>query len=205
MAAAKPWGVSFVTPIAIAEYPWLTTPDTRFGEPTYKVNLRFSGDEGAKLMAQLEQYAVDALTHMKGMDPAFKKIKALSIPMAPAEDEDGNEIEGEYVMKLKCKAFITTKDGKVIDNKPDIVDSKKNAFEGSIFGGSKVKVSLRLSAYPGFGGGISARIAAVQVLDLVSGGKRTDAFDVEDGFEAEEQTGSSPKGQPEEETDEVEF
>lgn len=195
-----------VTSVAIAEYPWLTQPDTRFGEPTYKVNLRFTGEEGEKLMAQLEELADEALAHQKEIDPAFKKIKKLAIPMAPAEDEEGNEIEGEYVMKLKSKAFITRRDGTTVDNKPTIVDSQKNPFNQPVFGGSKVKVNLRLTAYPGFGGGISARILAVQVIELVSGGgSRVDAFDVEDGFVAEGATKAASGGDDDGGDDDVEF
>ena len=210
MAQAKPWSKSFVTPEAVAEYPWLTTPDTRFGEPTYKVNLRFFGEEGENLVKQFEGYAEEALAHMKQIDPAFKKIKALSIPIAQAEDADGNEIPGEYVLKLKCKAFITLKDGSTVDNKPQVVDSQKNPFEGSVFGGSKVKVNLRLSAYPGFGGGLSARILAVMVKELVSGGSRTDAFDVEDGFVAQGSSTGRATSKPADDDDdqgapEVEF
>jgi hypothetical protein len=179
MAKVKNFSKQVVTPKSVAIYPWLNSPDTRFGNAVYKVNLSFKGEEGQKFYEMIEATAQEALAHQKEIDPQFKKIKSLKLPIEPAEDEEGNEIEGEYVMKIKSNAFITV-NGEQVEIKPKLVDANKKPFEGRVYGGSLIKCAINLVPYSGFGGGLTARLNAVQVLVPAEGGNSADAFDVED-------------------------
>lgn len=207
--AQKPFRKTLVTPAGIAEYPWLQTPDTRFGEPTYKVNVRISGDEAVAFMEKIEEVKAEALAHLQE-DPKNKKLADLTLPIAEAEDEEGNTIPDTWIVKCKAKAFFTGQDGKVVENKLTIVDAKKKPVGVSIYGGSKVKVAINVgAAATSIYKGLVFRIAGVQVLELVSGGGATNLFSEEDGFEADEsQVAAKPKPAPAEsvgDDEDVEF
>lgn len=183
--ALKPFRKTLMTPVGIAEYPWLQTPDTRFGEPTYKVNVRISGDEAVAFMEQVEAIKAEALEYLQ-QDPKNQRIKDLTLPIVEAEDESGNVIPNTWVVKCKARAFFTTSDGKVVENKLNIVDAKKKPIDVSIYGGSKLKVAIGVgAAATSIYKGLVFRIAGVQVLDLVQGGS-SNLFNVEDGFEADD-------------------
>lgn len=207
--AQKPYRKTIVTPAGIAEYPWLQTPDTRFGEPTYKVNVRISGEEAVAFMEKIEEIKAEALAHLQE-DPKNKKLIDLTLPIAEAEDENGNTIPDTWIVKCKAKAFFTGQDGKVVENKLTIVDAKKKPVSVSIYGGSKVKVAINVgAAATSIYKGLVFRIAGVQVLELVSGGGASNLFSEEDGFEADESQVASaqPKPAPAESAgdDEVDF
>lgn len=197
MAKVKQFSKKVVTPKAVAVYPWLNSPDTRFGNTQYKVNLTFKGEEGQKFYDMVVATAKEALAYQKDIDPAFKKIKELKLPIVPAEDENGNEIDGEYTMKIKSNAFITVA-GEQIEIKPSLVDANKAKFEGRIYGGSLIKCAISLVPYSGFGGGLTARLDAVQVLTASEGGGSSDAFDVEDGYGESTTTDEANDGEDDE-------
>lgn len=207
MATAKPWSKTIVTPEGIALYPRLSEPDSRFGEPRYEVTVKFSGEEAEALKAQLETLAEEALANQQQLDPKFKKLKALAVPLKPVMDDEGNEVEGEFTLQAKCKAFITTKQGSTIPNKPAVIDAKKNPIDVAVWGGSKIKVAIQLIPFSTFGGGISARLKAVQVLELVTASGVSGMFEVEDGFEAEETAKATPKPAAEDadDNDDIDF
>lgn len=184
----KPWRDRGVTPVGEAVYPYLNRPDSKFGDPTYKVNLRFTGEEGKALFDKLTAQAEEALAHQKTIDASYKKIKKLKIPMALEQDEEGDDIPDTYILKLKTRAFFTTAEGDSEPNNLPIVDSNKEPTDVIIRSGSKLKVSYNLGPYTVQGGGLSARINAVQVLELAEGGGGVSDFDKEDGFTAEPKT-----------------
>lgn len=191
--AQKPFRKTLITPVGIAEYPWLQTPDTRFGEPTYKVNVRISGEEAVAFMEKLEEVKAEALAHLHE-DPKNKKLTDLTLPIAEAEDEDGNTIPDTWIVKCKAKAFFTDREGKVTENKLTIVDAKKQPIGVSVYGGSKVKVAISIGAVAtSIYKGLVFRIAGVQVLELVSGGGASNLFTEEDGFEADDSQKASNK------------
>ena len=68
-----------------------------------------------------------------------------------------------------------------------LFDAKKNPIPLStiIWGGSKMRVAYNLVSYytPMLGAGITARLKAVQVIELVEG-KDSNLFEKEDGYEA---------------------
>ena len=180
--ATKPFRKSIVTPAGIAVYPWLNAPDVRFGDPTFKVNLRVTGEEAVAFIAEVDKIKEEALAHLGA--------KELVVPIVQAVDTDKVVIEGAYDIKCKAKAFFKQADGSLVENNITIVDAQKNKMDesaGTIWGGSKLKVALNIGAVStAVYSGLMFRINAVQVLELVTGGQGgANAFDKEDGFTAE--------------------
>ena len=181
--AVKPFRKTIVTPVGTAIYPWLNTPDTRFGEPTFKVNLRLTGEDATKFIAQVDALKEEAKAHLGVAD--------LIVPIVPALDDDKNEIPGAFDVKTKAKAFFKQADGSMVENNLTIVDAQKNPMDesaGTIWGGSKIKLALNVGAVAtSIYQGLMLRINAVQVIELVTGGQGgANAFDKEDGFTAEQ-------------------
>jgi hypothetical protein len=176
-----------VTPIGIAVYPYLTKPDTQFdADGEFKVGLVLSAKEAKAVMATIDKAMAGTLEKAKNENPTkAKKIKAANPPYTEVTDEEGQET-GEIKFNFKMKAKITTKDGTVINQRPGIFDAAGNAImNASIGGGTKMKVSAELVPYftDLVGAGITLRLKAVQVIELVEyTGKTADKF----GFKAED-------------------
>ena len=94
-------------------------------------------------------------------------------------------------LKLKLKASgLNKKTQETYTQKPALFDAKKNPFpvDKSIWGGSKVKIAFDLVPYSvaSIGTGVTARIKAVQIIELVEGSSKEDnLFKVEDGYTSE--------------------
>lgn len=182
-----------VTPSGVAIYPHLINPDTKFnpiGE--YKVSLSLVEDEATPIIEKINV----ALEQAKEMIPEGKKAKEAELPYFIEKDEDGNQTN-RYVFKFKMKAKINTKDGRTIEMSPKIFDSQGKLIKGldSIWGGSTLRVSADLVPFyvAAVGAGVTLRLKAVQVIELVKGGGSDGSsfgFDKTDGYVAEEQESS---------------
>jgi hypothetical protein len=172
------------TPIGVAKYPRLVVPNTKFNpDGEYQVTLIISVDEAAELMSQLDQKAQEAydeavqdLKDKKKHADANKVIK--NEPYSIAVDEEGNET-GDVEFKFRMKAKIT-KDDKVYTFAPKLynknaeeIKDKEGLFVGS---GSTMRVNFSTSPYYVAGtrsAGVSLKLNAVQLIDIVSGGDAT--------------------------------
>lgn len=185
----------FKTPAGVAVYPHLTKPDTRFvPEGQYQVKLRIPSEEAQDLIESLDKAFAEAQETAKEKNPG-KKIKEATKPYVTEEDEEGNET-GNIVVSFKCKAQITDKQGNTRVNSPKIFDSKNKEFpkDEEIWGGSTLRVAFNAIPYytAMAGAGISLRLKAVQIIDLVSGGGGGNGasygFGEEEGYVAPEAT-----------------
>jgi len=179
------------TPAGVAVYPHLTKPDTRFvPEGQFQVKLRIPSEEAQDLIAELDKAFAAAQEIAKEKNPG-KKIKEATKPYTIEEDDEGNET-GNIVVSFKCKAQITDKQGNTRANAPKLFDSKNKEFpkDEEIWGGSTLRIAFNAIPYytAMAGAGISLRLKAVQVIELVSGaGGGTGAsygFGEEDGYVA---------------------
>ena len=185
--ATKPKNPRFITPAGIAQYPYLTKPDTKFNpDGEYKISLEIPAMEASNITAFLDGQHEASVAKAK-KDNAGKKIKEGDVPYSI------NEETGAVTVKFKLKAKVTPKIGDPFEQKPAIFDAKgKPVVDAKVGGGSKVKVAYELIPYYTAiaGAGISLRMKAVQIIDLkeFSGGAGADAygFGEEDGYEAEE-------------------
>ena len=152
-----------VPAIGKAIYPHLNKPDVRFQkEGVYKVTLELSPDKAEELLKHIEDGVKEALKESnskstKTANPPYKK------------NEDGN-----YEVNFKCKASGVTKTGQAWTQKPKVFDSKGTPIAKDIlvWGGTTMKVAYEVIPYSNnmLGSGVSLRLKAVQIHELVSGG-----------------------------------
>lgn len=146
---------TLTSPIVPIEYAWLSKPDTRFdpnGVGRYKANLVFSKDN-AEHMAFLKQVKQICVS-LSGKDDIKLPFKA-----------DGDT----YTMTVKTH------------NKPKVFDRRKQPIEEAVSPGpgSSARVVIKLSTYEGFGGGVTAYMNKVQLIDYVPFTGSADEFDDE--------------------------
>lgn len=198
----------FITPKATFRYPKILKPDygtKEFPKPhgEYSVQAVFRLDDPAfqKMLAQLQVLHDQAVA--RGREE-FSKLKVDQrkklgkITVNPLYtvlyDQDTEEETGEVMMKFSCRHSF--KDKKTEETRllspPDVFDAfKKPVKNVDPWSGTtgKVAFSVEDGGYfiPSDGKvGISMRLSAVQIIDLVEGGQRSAdsyGFDEEDGFD----------------------
>ena len=165
--------VTFTTPQGVAQYPWLSKPDTKFSEEgDYKVNLILSKQDAIPILKQINE------VYAENYEKELKKAKGAQIKKAPPpyleELNETGEPTGNIILKFKSKAAY----------KPAIFDAKGiPMIDSNIWGGSEIKINGSAAPYftPLIGAGVSLRLRAVQVIQYVEGGSGSaDRF----GFEA---------------------
>lgn len=174
----------YVTPLGTANYPWLNKPDTKFNpDGDYSVALTFRDDDG-QFTTLINQELEKSLAKAKELNQG-KKIKQADAPITENED-------GSITLKFKLKAKVTPKNGEPFEQKPALFDAKGKPLDREVLigGGTKMKVAFEVVPFYTalVGAGLSLRLKAVQVIDLVeySGGGNGSSygFGEEDGYEA---------------------
>ena len=165
--------VTFTTPQGVAQYPWLSKPDTKFSEEgDYKVNLIIAKEEALPALKLINQ------VYAENYEKEVKKAKGAEIKKAPPpfseELDDAGQPTGNIILKFKSKAAY----------KPAIFDAKGiPMIDSNIWGGSELKINGSIAPYYTtlIGAGVALRLRAVQVIQYVEGGSGSaDRF----GFEA---------------------
>jgi hypothetical protein len=167
------------TPKGVAKYPWLSNPDTQFdADGVYKIDLIIPAGECTELCAALDAAADEAfeLAKSKAKSPVIAKQIKRADPYTAALDDAGEDT-GKILFRFKMKAKVTMKDGTVKTMKPFIFDAKgvQLAVCPAVYGGSVCKVNFSPSPYYAANNkqaGVSLRINAVQIIELVTGGAR---------------------------------
>ena len=168
--------IQFTTPKGIAQYPWLSKPDTKFNEEgVYKVDLIIPKADAIPLLKQINEVFAE------NVDKQTKKAKGQDIQKAKPpyfeELDDAGQPTGNVVLRFKSKY------------KPAIFDAKGIPIvDSSIWGGSELKVNGSIAPYftSMIGAGVSLRLSAVQVIQYVegrSGGAEGFGFTEEAGYE----------------------
>ena len=177
---------NIVTPKGVLVYPHLNKADTKFDKDgVWRATLRLDKKDAEGLIKKLTdeiEANIAAETQKKG-----KPVKAANKPFS--EDEDGN-----ILFNFKLKAGGTRNTGEKWYQKPILYDSKGNIFDPKdkiIWGGTEAKVAFQSSPYNvgSIGCGVSLRLKAVQILNLITGGADAASygFKKEDGFEAQKE------------------
>lgn len=178
------------TPLGTARYPWLTTPDTRFNEEgEYAVQLLLPEDD-PKVKALVKRIK-DTYEEFRATldDPKKAKKRPESFGFSPDIDDNGDET-GYIVFKFKAKTGYINKKGERVElAPPPLFDAKlKPLPDGmSIWSGTTMIINFTPSAYfQGKNCGVTLRLNACQIIELVSGGASRDAgsygFEDEEGF-----------------------
>jgi hypothetical protein len=168
--------VTFTTPKGIAQYPWLSKPDTKFSEEgDYKVNLVLSKQDALPILKQINE--VYAENYEKEVKKANGKEVKKSVPPYAEEFDDAGQPTGNVILRFKSKAAY----------KPAIFDAKGiPMIDSNIWGGSEIKVNGSVAPYftSLIGAGVALRLRAVQVIQYVEGGSGgADRFGEEVGYE----------------------
>jgi len=163
--------VKVVSPEGVSKYAWLTKPDTKFDKDGhFKVNLVVSAEQAQPLIQQIDAEMKKSAEIAKEKN---KKAVKLSNPPYELETDDTGAETGNVEFKFKRKAQIISADGKVIPFKVAIFDSSGTPMtDTNVWSGSKMKVSAELVHWytAMAGAGVSLRLRAVQITELVEGG-----------------------------------
>ena len=148
--------IPFVTPIGVARYPHITSPDAtgKFADNKFKTKL---------VVAK-----ADAKAFIDNIKATAKALGVKKLPFADDPDDESN-----IVITAKSKY------------KPLVVDPKRKELKGdlSIGGGSKLRLAGFLFPYDT---GVSLQLTQVQVIELVKGGGDVMFDEVEGAFSADD-------------------
>lgn len=170
-------------------------PDTKFNpDGDYSINLQMPAAKAAPMCEKLDSIIQAKFDEAIEKDPRLKNTLTTQPSSNPVYDRDTGDDTGNVEFKFKLKAKVRKRDGSTYEQQPAVVDSKRVPMtkETLIGNGSKVKVAFEPVSYvmPSTKkAGVSLRLKAVQVIDLVEyGNSATSVFDEEDGFVAPAQT-----------------
>ena len=174
---------NIVSPAGIAEYPWLNKPNTKFNEDgDYQTNLILdpSNEAHQAFVDMLEEEYQGALLDIQ-KERKLKKIKEGTKPFSLVEE---GKNEGMYRIRFRQKAIVRPRNGDPFEQKVRIFDAAKKLTDAKVGSGSKIKVAFEIVPYfnAAAGSGISLRLKAVQVLELVEYGDGDYGFEVEEGY-----------------------
>ena len=195
-SSAKGTRIYVTTGQGKARWPRLNAPDTKFnplGE--YKVEVIVNREEewAQQLIEKIDSVHEENIANYKKQTKKrnAKVCDDLPYRIVYALDEEGEETDeetGEVCFRFKMAAKVTPKKGEPFTQKPALFDAKRNEVTARIGGGSTVRVSGELYAWvnDALGCGVSLRLKAVQVIELVEFGGGDAAmygFDEEEGFD----------------------
>lgn len=158
----KPELVSLTTPIGEFQYPHLTKPDYGNEEVSYP-NGRYSatllldkGDEADAFIAVLEDHLKVALATLGVKGGSSKPWK---------RDDDGRWQIRSWVH------YHVLNPAKDLDfhNEVLVCDTNRNPITDDVWSGSRGRISFEIIPYSQFGGGITLRLRAAQITELVTG------------------------------------
>jgi hypothetical protein len=186
------------TPKATLKYPKLIEPETKFSpEGHYKVTAVIPADEADYMSAQLDTLYEAHKASLKAQAPG-QKFKAVD-PSFGYEDIDGKPC---FTISVKMKAKGMDRDGRSWSAVPALFDATgapvkdRDALRG-MWSGTTGRVSFEACPFyqPALGAGITLRLKAVQILNLVESGGSADSFGFQEetgGWAASETQASVP-------------
>jgi len=198
--------LKLTTPVAKLKYPKLIEPETKFNpEGVYKATAIIDSAEAAALADALDDLLTRHKASLKQQDPSKKDWKLADLPYG-YEEIDGKPC---FVIKTKMKAKGIDRDGRAWSSVPALFDSKgqpvrdRESLKG-MWSGTVAKVNFEACPFyqAALGAGITLRLKAVQIIDLVEGGGSAESFgfNEEDGW-----TGTTSEATPFDSTTSVPF
>ncbi len=164
-------------------------PDTKFNPlGDYSINLQMPVAKAAAMSEQLDQIVQAKFKEAIKADPRLKNTLTTQEVCQPVFDRETGDDTGNVEFKFKLKAKVQKRDGTYYEQQPAVLDSKKVPMTNDILigNGSRVKVAFEPVPYVMAStkkAGVSLRLKAVQVIDLVEyGNSAASVFDEEDGF-----------------------
>lgn len=174
-----------------AQWAKVFEPDTKFNPlGDYSINIQMTAAEAAPMCERLEQIVQGKFQEAVKEKPPLKNTLTTQEVCSVVYDRDTGDDTGNVEFKFKLKAKVQKRDGTYYEQSPAVLDAKKQPIPKDMLigNGSKVKVAFEPIPYVMLSTkkvGVSLRLKAVQVIDLVEyGNKATSVFDEEDGFVA---------------------
>ena len=172
------------TPKATLKYPKLIEPETKFSpEGHYKVTAIIPAEEAEAMADQLDALFEAHKASLKAQAPS-QKFKAVD-PSFGYEEIDGKPC---FTVSVKMKAKGMDRDGRAWTASPALFDAsgapvKHRESLRSMWSGTTGRVSFEACPFfqPAIGAGITLRLKAVQIIDLVESGGSADSY----GFQEE--------------------
>ena len=163
-------------------------PDTKFvPEGEYSIQVSLPEEQAAEVCEQLDNMAQAKLAEAVKDNPKLKTVLSTRKSYEAEVDDDGNPT-GNIIIKSKLKARVKSRDGQTFEQKPMVVDAKRTPMEGNVLVGNGSLVNVAVEPIPYVMQstkqvGVSLRLKAVQVINLVEyGNSSSSIFDEEDGY-----------------------
>jgi hypothetical protein len=195
---------SHVTGSATFKYPHLQKADTKFNpDGEYKVTLIFDNSDAEDFTKLVDEELKKSIANAK-LKNNGKSIKTANVPY---KTNDEGKLEATFKLKAVGKS---SKTGNTWTQKPAIFDAKGKPAEltETIWGGTKGKVSYQIIPYytAMIGAGVTLRLKACQILELVTGQSGGDSygFSKEEGYEHKDEAKTQAEWQ-ENETNQQDF
>jgi hypothetical protein len=172
------------TPKATLKYPKLIEPETKFSpEGHYKVTAIIPAEKAGHMADQLDALFEAHKASLKAQAPS-QKFKAVD-PSFGYEEIDGKPC---FTVSVKMKAKGMDRDGRAWTASPALFDAtgapvRHRESLRSMWSGTTGRVSFEACPFfqPAIGAGITLRLKAVQIIDLVESGGSADSY----GFQEE--------------------
>lgn len=152
-----------LSPVGKVTFAVLDKPDTRFfNDGIYSISIEIPPEDSTEFIAELDSLMKNSLAQAKAAN-GNRKVKAAQAPYDILEDKSVR-------LRFKMKAGGIGPSGERWARKPEVFDADLNRIEPFIPSGSTARVSFEGSAFYTslIGAGISLRLAAVQVKDLIN-------------------------------------
>lgn len=170
------------SPRGRTEWAKLWTPDTKFNvDGEYGTKLVMDNSDATEIMAMLDA------AHALAIDAAVEETGKPRAKIRVTDPYDVNAETGDVTIKLKLKAKVTTMKGETFEQKPIVVDAKRQPItkEIPLWNGSLVRIGFQIIPYYTAlaGAGLSLRMRSVQVIEALAGSNEaTSMFDDEEGY-----------------------
>lgn len=177
--------VRVTTPVCKFQYPKLIEPETKFNpEGVYKIVGLLDPTTADAVAGQLDDLLARHKESLKAQAPT-QKFKLSDLPYG-YEEIDGTPY---FVVKSKMKAKGIDRDGRAWSAAPALFDARGGVIKDrdtikGMWSGTTGRISFDACPFyqAAIGAGITLRLRAVQIIDLVEGGGSAESF----GFGQEE-------------------
>lgn len=179
----KPRYQAFISPAGEAVFPWLHKPDTQFDAAgVYKVSLSLPFELAQDFIAKLESarnefIATLPVAKQRALTP--KPVYTMETTRPPKDATDAEkhafvpEETGNVLFLAKMKAKVDLENGDSFTQSPVVVHADTGAaVEEPVYAGSVIRMKGQIVPYVNSSNatvGITLRLKAVQVIDLVTG------------------------------------
>jgi hypothetical protein len=173
----KPNFEVFTTPVGELVYPWLSRADTRYDpDGVFQTKLLLPFELGQDLIAKLEG---TLNSFIETLEVKQQKTLIAASVYEPELDEDGEDT-GNILFRFKLKHNVTPANGDAFEQAPVIIFAEDGAaVTAPVYGGTMARLKGQIVPYTNAASkavGVTCRLRAVQVHELVTGEGSTGAF-----------------------------